>query len=126
MTLPPPPSEELKDLLDQLCIQILGNFQYLSLYFFTYNLLKCIYYLILSLAVETRSSGASELSTRYEIKEDLRLFLLQYFRDIDLHLFGSSLNGFGGRSSDIDMCLTFKSNPTGEVRASLLEITLTY
>lgn len=82
----PPPSKELDAILNQLCLEIF----------------------------ETRCSEDSGLSDRLEVREDLLHWLRQFYSDPELHLFGSSLNGFGGKSSDIDMCLTFQSNPTGE------------
>ncbi|KAJ1525821.1 hypothetical protein ONE63_009023 [Megalurothrips usitatus] len=86
MTPVQPPSKELDEVLSRLCIEIF----------------------------ETRSSEESGLKERNEICEDLLLYLKHFYHDIELRLFGSSLNGFGGRSSDIDMCLTFQSNATGE------------
>ncbi|RWS31424.1 TUT7/ZCCHC6-like protein, partial [Leptotrombidium deliense] len=38
----------------------------------------------------------------------------QYFEDSNLELFGSTKNGFGAWDCDLDICLTFKSNITGE------------
>ncbi|XP_034239388.1 terminal uridylyltransferase 4-like [Thrips palmi] len=82
----PPPSKELEAVLNQLCLDIF----------------------------ETRCSEDSGLRDRMEVRDDLLHWLRQFYTDPVLHLFGSSLNGFGGKSSDIDMCLTFQSNPTGE------------
>ncbi|XP_052133046.1 terminal uridylyltransferase 7 [Frankliniella occidentalis] len=81
-----PPSKDLVAHLDHLCLEIF----------------------------KTRCAEDSGLRDRAEIRDDLLMWLRQFYRDIDLHLFGSSLNGFGGKSSDIDMCLTFQSNGTGE------------
>ncbi|KAK3909237.1 Terminal uridylyltransferase 7 [Frankliniella fusca] len=82
----PPPSKDVLSLLNHLCIEIF----------------------------KTRCAEDSGIRDRMEIRDDLLMWLRQFYRDIDLHLFGSSLNGFGGKSSDIDMCLTFQSNANGE------------
>jgi terminal uridylyltransferase len=47
--------------------------------------------------------------------QDLENHLQRRYPTVSLDLFGSSCNGFGFRKSDLDICLTFTDNPTGEV-----------
>ncbi|PIK49155.1 putative terminal uridylyltransferase 4 isoform X4 [Apostichopus japonicus] len=60
-------------------------------------------------------------SKRWEIEERNRIIVelekyIQYHSSssIKLDLFGSSVNGFGFQNSDLDICMTFKDNATGE------------
>ncbi|XP_071539111.1 terminal uridylyltransferase 7-like isoform X2 [Panulirus ornatus] len=55
-----------------------------------------------------------EIEERDRIVADLEDYIRQFFRGATLKLFGSSANGFGFQRSDLDICLTFKGNPTGE------------
>lgn len=41
---------------------------------------------------------------------------LDSISEANVEMFGSSCNGFGFHNSDIDICLTFDGNDTGEVR----------
>ena len=44
----------------------------------------------------------------------LSLIREQLLPDADMQLFGSCVNGFGSSSSDMDLCLTLRSDPTGK------------
>lgn len=52
---------------------------------------------------------------RQMIRKELEEHIRKEFADADLTLFGSSCNGFGFSDSDLDFCLTFKSNDDGKV-----------
>lgn len=56
-----------------------------------------------------------EIIERDRIVADLEDYIRQFFRGATLKLFGSSANGFGFQRSDLDICLTFEGNQTGEV-----------
>ena len=51
---------------------------------------------------------------RDRIVNNLQNYIRQSFAGATLRLFGSSANGFGFRGSDLDICLTFHGNETGE------------
>lgn len=55
-----------------------------------------------------------EIEERDRIVADLQFYIRQFFQGVTLKLFGSSANGFGFQHSDLDICLTFEGNPTGE------------
>lgn len=45
----------------------------------------------------------------------MQTFIRASLPTANLELFGSTKNGFGLKGSDMDMCLTFSDNKTGEV-----------
>ncbi|XP_066916356.1 terminal uridylyltransferase 7-like [Clytia hemisphaerica] len=52
-----------------------------------------------------------EFEIRMKVLQELEAYLkLNYKKDCQLVLFGSSVNGFGSSGSDLDICLLFKSN----------------
>ncbi|XP_059469571.1 terminal uridylyltransferase 4-like [Neocloeon triangulifer] len=55
-----------------------------------------------------------EVTERQIFVHSLQQHLKMKFPHVKLELFGSSCNGFGFRKSDLDICLTFSNNPTGE------------
>ncbi|KAK8744816.1 hypothetical protein OTU49_000634, partial [Cherax quadricarinatus] len=55
-----------------------------------------------------------EIDERDRIVADLENYIHQFFRGVTLKLFGSSANGFGFQRSDLDICLTFEGNPSGD------------
>nr|XP_045624823.1 uncharacterized protein LOC123774531 [Procambarus clarkii] len=55
-----------------------------------------------------------EIEDRDRIVADLEKYIRQFFRGVTLKLFGSSANGFGFQRSDLDICLTFEGNPSGD------------
>ncbi len=48
------------------------------------------------------------------VMQDLELFIRNKMPNAKLELFGSTKNGFGARKCDLDICLTFEDNETGE------------
>lgn len=56
----------------------------------------------------------NEQKDRFQILLELETFVQELYPDATLELFGSSCNGFGFVKSDMDICLTFKNNKTGE------------
>ncbi|KAF4533213.1 hypothetical protein B566_EDAN011851 [Ephemera danica] len=60
------------------------------------------------------SPTIQEIETRQSIVNDLEDYLRGSYPAVKLELFGSSCNGFGFHRSDLDICLTFKNNKTGE------------
>ncbi|XP_071438819.1 terminal uridylyltransferase 4-like [Hetaerina americana] len=63
---------------------------------------------------DNNSQNRNDIMTRKLILNQLQGYLSAYYPDVQLSLFGSSSNGFGFRNSDIDICLTFKGNSTGQ------------
>ncbi|GAB6033326.1 Terminal uridylyltransferase 7 [Chamberlinius hualienensis] len=55
-----------------------------------------------------------ETKARENLIIELQTYIQSFYADAELHLFGSSRNGFGFKRSDLDICLTFKGNGTGE------------
>ncbi|XP_033736916.1 terminal uridylyltransferase 7-like isoform X2 [Pecten maximus] len=55
-----------------------------------------------------------EYADREDIRQELEEFIQELYPDAELHLFGSSHNGFGFKQSDLDLCVTFKGKPTSE------------
>ncbi|KAG8234491.1 hypothetical protein J437_LFUL014633, partial [Ladona fulva] len=58
---------------------------------------------------------SEDIECRKRILSELEDYIRGFYPDVQLSLFGSSANGFGFRNSDLDICLTFKSNPSGKV-----------
>ena len=57
-----------------------------------------------------------ETKHRDNICDTLTVYLQRnYNAATRMNLFGSSRNGFGFRGSDLDICMTFEGNQTGEV-----------
>jgi terminal uridylyltransferase len=48
------------------------------------------------------------------VMQDLEQFIRNDMPNAKLELFGSTKNGFGARKCDLDICLTFEDNETGE------------
>ncbi|XP_014664767.1 PREDICTED: uncharacterized protein LOC106807054 [Priapulus caudatus] len=55
----------------------------------------------------------AELQERSRVLFETQTFVRKGFPDAELCLFGSSVNGFGFRGSDLDICMTFQ-NSSGE------------
>ncbi|XP_021359551.1 terminal uridylyltransferase 4-like [Mizuhopecten yessoensis] len=55
-----------------------------------------------------------EYEEREDIRQELEEFIQELYPDAELHLFGSSHNGFGFKLSDLDLCVTFQGKPTSE------------
>ncbi|XP_009068180.1 PREDICTED: terminal uridylyltransferase 7, partial [Acanthisitta chloris] len=51
---------------------------------------------------------------REHIRQNLEIYIRQYFPGTRLNLFGSSKNGFGFRQSDLDICMTVDGLKTAE------------
>ena len=84
----PPPDFAYFSQLDQLCFSIFRNF----------------------------APRDVDLGNRELIRRELEQHIQSKERDdAKLTLFGSSCNGFGFADSDLDLCLTFDSNPEGKV-----------
>ncbi|XP_063217527.1 terminal uridylyltransferase 7-like [Bacillus rossius redtenbacheri] len=60
------------------------------------------------------SMQPDEVEKRKQIVSDVEMFVCVKKPDARLQLFGSSCNGFGLQKSDIDICMTFRSNEKGE------------
>ncbi|XP_076069141.1 terminal uridylyltransferase 7-like isoform X2 [Oratosquilla oratoria] len=56
----------------------------------------------------------NEIKERDQIVNDLECYIRLFCEGASLKLFGSSANGFGFQHSDLDICLTFEDNPTGQ------------
>lgn len=56
-----------------------------------------------------------DIQARDDICTEIEVYIRKLYPTAKLELFGSTRNGFGLNDSDMDMCLTFEDNPTGEV-----------
>lgn len=58
---------------------------------------------------------SQDMRIRDLICDEIQAYIRRFYPTAKLQLFGSTKNGFGLRDSDMDICLTFEDNPTGEV-----------
>ncbi|XP_078574912.1 terminal uridylyltransferase 7-like isoform X2 [Branchiostoma floridae x Branchiostoma japonicum] len=63
---------------------------------------------------ETSHPPHTEYSYRDMILKDLESFIRQEFPGSHLCLFGSSMNGFGFKGSDLDICMTLEGHETSD------------
>ncbi|XP_078656960.1 terminal uridylyltransferase 7-like isoform X4 [Branchiostoma floridae x Branchiostoma belcheri] len=63
---------------------------------------------------ETCHPPPTEYSYRDMILKDLESFIRQEFSGSHLCLFGSSMNGFGFKGSDLDICMTLEGHETSD------------
>ncbi|CAH1242765.1 ZCCHC11 [Branchiostoma lanceolatum] len=63
---------------------------------------------------ETSHPPPTEYSYRDMILKDLESFIRQEFSGSHLCLFGSSMNGFGFKGSDLDICMTLEGHETSD------------
>ncbi|KAG1670310.1 Terminal uridylyltransferase 7 [Nymphon striatum] len=81
----PPMTKEFTEIIDRICKEIMNQY-----------------------------SPVESDNERTKILSDLKSYIQQSYPDARLELFGSSCNGFGFHNSDLDICLTFHGNETGE------------
>lgn len=77
----------------------------------TYNELLCK--ICFQIFEDKRMDQNDERIQNY-ILNDLENFIRNLYPKAKLELFGSTKNGFGARNCDLDICLTFEDNQTGE------------
>lgn len=71
------------------------------------------------LLTEDWRQNDQDIETREQICKDMESYIRELYPNAKLELFGSTKNGFGLKDSDIDTCLTFEDNATGEVRSTV-------
>ncbi len=67
------------------------------------------------MTLERSKQTKGDKTIRDSLLCDLENIIKEKYDDVQLHLFGSSNNGFCMKKSDLDICLTLKRCPTGEV-----------
>lgn len=73
---------------------------------------------LLTLFKETYMPREDEIAMRDHVCNKLLDYLKRnYDSKVEICLFGSSRNGFTFRGSDLDICMTFDGNLTGEVKS---------
>lgn len=65
--------------------------------------------------MEDSQQNKEEEKIRNELLDLLYSIIRVKYSDVKLDLFGSSNNGFGMKKSDLDICMTFKDHPQGDV-----------
>lgn len=73
---------------------------------------------------ERLKQSDEDLQKREKICQELQEFIGAEYPTAKLELFGSTKNGFGLKGSDMDICLSFEDNKTGEVCLFMLRLQL--
>lgn len=66
-------------------------------------------------SIYDRNKITTDITQRHErIANELQELIRQYHPTAIITLFGSSVNGFGSDNCDVDLCMTFEGNESGE------------
>ena len=100
-------TESWIQILTKTCLKVMGIYRSIILF---------IILILIRHLIEDSQQNKEEERIRNDLLEALYNIIKEKYEHVQLELFGSSNNGFGMKKSDLDICLTLKNHPPGEVK----------
>ena len=105
----PKMTDNWRNILDKITIQIMGYF-----YYYNHSLIHSFFLIFIcfffNFFKEDNQQTKKEESDRIILFNKIKSIVYKKFPEASLSLFGSSNNGFSMKKSDLDICMTLDSN----------------